>query len=191
MIKDKVVMLNKVKHLAQYDARSFVTLRITKTLKNMKTLLIAIGKTDNKYLTAALDDYLGRANHYAPIEMKIIPDIRDVKNLSQEQQKVREGELILKQLQPGDHVILLDEGGKEFTSIGFADWLQQRMNTVSRRLVFVIGGPYGFSEAVYAAAHGKISLSRMTFSHQMVRVIFAEQFYRALSILNNLPYHHQ
>ena len=123
--------------------------------------------------------------------MKIIPDIRDVKNLSQEQQKVREGELILKQLQPGDHVILLDEGGKEFTSVGFADWLQQRMNTVPRRLVFVIGGPYGFSDAVYAAAQGKISLSRMTFSHQMVRVIFAEQFYRALSILNNLPYHHQ
>ena len=122
--------------------------------------------------------------------MKIIPDIRDVKNLSQEQQKVREGELILKQLQPGDHVILLDEGGKEFTSVGFADWLQQRMNTVSRRLVFVMGGPYGFSDAVYAAAQGKISLSRMTFSHQMVRVIFAEQFYRALSILNNLPYHH-
>ena len=89
----------------------------------MKSLLIAIGKTDNKYLTSALDDYLGRANHYAPIEMKIIPDIRDVKNLSQEQQKVREGELILKQLQPGDHVILLDEGGKEFTSVGFADWL--------------------------------------------------------------------
>ena len=157
----------------------------------MKTLLIAIGKTDNKYLTAATDDYLGRANHYAPIEMKIIPDIRDVKNLSQEQQKIREGELILKQLQPGDHVILLDEGGKEFTSVGFADWLQQRMNTVSRRLGFVIGGPYGFSESVYAAAHGKISLSRMTFSHQMVRVIFAEQYYRALSILNNLPYHHQ
>ena len=156
----------------------------------MKTLLIAIGKTDNKYLTAATDDYLSRAGHYAPIEMKIIPDIRDVKNLSQEQQKTREGELILKQLQPGDHVILLDEGGKEFTSVGFADWLQQRMNTVPRRLVFIIGGPYGFSEAVYAASHGKISLSRMTFSHQMVRVIFAEQFYRALSILNNLPYHH-
>ena len=157
----------------------------------MKTVFIAIGKTDNKYLNAALDDYLGRANHYAPIEMKIIPDIRDVKNLSQEQQKEREGALILKNIQPGDHVILLDEGGKEYTSVGFADWLQQRMNTVSRRLVFVIGGPYGFSDAVYSTAHGKISLSQMTFSHQMVRVIFAEQFYRALSILNNLPYHHQ
>ena len=156
----------------------------------MKTLLIAIGKTDNRYLTQAVDDYLARANHYAPIELKIIPDIRDVKNLSQEQQKEREGQQIVKLIQPGDYVILLDEGGKEFTSVGFSQWLQQRMNTVSRRLVFVIGGPYGFSDAVYGAAHGKISLSRMTFSHQMVRVIFAEQFYRALSILNNLPYHH-
>ena len=156
----------------------------------MKTLLITIGKTDNKYLTQAVDDYLARANHYAPIEMKVIPDIRDVKNLTQEQQKEREGQQILKLLQPGDPVILLDERGKEFTSVGFADWLQQRMNTVSRRLVFIIGGPYGFSREVYGAAQGKISLSQMTFSHQMVRVIFAEQFYRALSILNNLPYHH-
>lgn len=157
----------------------------------MKTLLIAIGKTDNRYLTQAVDDYLARANHYAPIELKIIPDIRDVKNLSQEQQKEREGQQIVKLIQPGDYVILLDEGGKEFTSVGFSQWLQQRMNTVSRRLVFVIGGPYGFSPEVYALAQGKISLSQMTFSHQMVRVIFAEQFYRALSILNNLPYHHQ
>ncbi len=157
----------------------------------MKTLLIAIGKTDNRYLTQAVDDYLARASHYAPIELKIIPDIRDVKNLSQEQQKEREGQQIVKLIQPGDHVILLDEGGKEFTSVGFSQWLQQRMNTVNRRLVFVIGGPYGFSSEVYALAQGKISLSQMTFSHQMVRVIFAEQFYRALSILNNLPYHHQ
>ncbi len=157
----------------------------------MKTLLIAIGKTDNKYLTQAVDDYLNRANHYAPIELKIIPDIKDVKNLTQEQQKEREGQQIIRCLQPGDHVILLDEGGKEFTSVGFADWLQQRMNTVSRRLVFVIGGPYGFSREVYSMAQGEMSLSQMTFSHQMVRVIFAEQYYRALSILNNLPYHHQ
>ena len=157
----------------------------------MKTLLIAIGKTDNKYLTQAVDDYLNRANHYAPIERKIIADIKDVKNLTQEQQKEREGQQIIKCLQPGDHVILLDEGGKEFTSVGFADWLQQRMNTVSRRLVFVIGGPYGFSREVYSMAQGIMSLSQMTFSHQMVRVIFAEQYYRALSILNNLPYHHQ
>ena len=157
----------------------------------MKTLLITIGKTDNKYLTQAVDDYLTRANHYAPIEMKVIPDIRDVKNLTQEQQKEREGQQILKLLQPGEHVILLDAGGTELTSVGVADGLQQRMNTVSRRLVFIIGGPYGFSREVYSAAQGKISLSQMTFSHQMVRVIFAEQFYRALSILNNLPYHHQ
>ena len=157
----------------------------------MKTLLIAIGKTDNKYLTQAVEDYLGRANHYAPIEMKIIPDIRDVKNLSQEQQKEREGAQIIKLIQPGDYVILLDEGGKEFTSVEYATWLQQRMNTVSRRLVFVIGGPYGFSEEVYARADQKISLSKMTFSHQIVRAIFTEQLYRAFTILHNEPYHHE
>lgn len=156
----------------------------------MKALLIAVGKTDNPYLTQAVEDYLGRASHYAPLEMRIIPDIRDVKNLTQEQQKEREGSQILKLLQPGDQVVLLDEGGQEFTSAGFATWLQKKMSTVPRRLVFIIGGPYGFSPEVQAAANGKISLSRMTFSHQMVRLIFVEQYYRALSILNNLPYHH-
>ena len=108
-----------------------------------------------------------------------------------EQQKEKEGELMLKALQPGDVVVLLDEHGKEFRSIEFADWVERKMHTVNKRLVFIIGGPYGFSREVYGAAQGKISLSQMTFSHQMVRVIFAEQFYRALSILNNLPYHHQ
>lgn len=156
----------------------------------MKALLIAIGKTDNRYLSEAIEDYLGRASHYAPLELKIIPDIRDVKNLTHEQQRQREGEQILRLLQPGDHVVLLDEGGTEYTSEGFAKWLQQKMSTVPRRLVFIIGGPYGFSPDVYAAAQGKMSLSRMTFSHQMVRVIFVEQYYRALSIINNLPYHH-
>lgn len=157
----------------------------------MKTLLIVIGKTDNNYLTHAVEDYLNRSSHYTPIEMKIIPDIRDVKNITQEQQKEREGKQIERFIQPGDYVVLLDEGGKEFTSMEFANWLQQRMNTVSRRLVFIIGGPYGFSKEIYALAQSKLSLSRMTFSHQMVRLIFAEQYYRALSILNNLPYHHQ
>lgn len=157
----------------------------------MKTLLIVIGKTDDGYLTKAIDEYMKRAERYAPIEMKVIPDIKDVKNLSKEQQKEREGQQIIKLIQPGDRVILLDEGGQEFSSVGFAKWIQQRMNTVSRRLVFVIGGPYGFSQEVYNMAQGEISLSRMTFSHQMVRVIFVEQYYRALSILNNLPYHHE
>lgn len=156
----------------------------------MKTVLIAIGKTDDKYLTHAIEDYTSRASHYASIELKIIPDIKDVKNLSQDQQKEREGSLIIKQLQPGDYLVLLDEGGTEFTSNKFAQWLQQKMSTVNKRLVFVIGGPYGFSKEVYSVAHAKISLSQMTFSHQMVRLIFVEQYYRALSILNNLPYHH-
>ena len=157
----------------------------------MKTLLLTVGKTDNDYLSRAIDDYLSRASHYSPIELKVIPDVRDVRNLSQEQQKEREGQQILRQLAAGDHVVLLDEGGSEYTSMEFSRWLQQKMNSGGKRLVFVIGGPYGFSRAVYARADGKLSLSRMTFSHQMVRVIFAEQFYRALSILHNLPYHHE
>lgn len=157
----------------------------------MKTLLLTVGKTDNDYLSRAIDDYLSRASHYSPIELKVIPDVRDVRNLSQEQQKEREGQQILRQLAAGDHVVLLDEGGSEYTSMEFSRWLQQKMNSGGKRLVFVIGGPYGFSPAVYARADGKLSLSRMTFSHQMVRVIFAEQFYRALSILHNLPYHHE
>lgn len=157
----------------------------------MKTLLLTVGKTDNDYLSRAIDDYLSRASHYSPIELKVIPDVRDVRNLSQEQQKEREGQQILRQLAAGDHVVLLDEGGNEYTSVEFSRWLQQKMNSGGKRLVFVIGGPYGFSPAVYARADGKLSLSRMTFSHQMVRVIFAEQFYRALSILHNLPYHHE
>ena len=156
----------------------------------MKALLVAIGKTDSKYLNEAVDDYLSRASHFLPLEMKVIPDVRDVKNMSREQQKQREGEQILKLVQPGDYVVLLDEGGREFSSEGFAEWLQQKMNTLSRRIVFVIGGPYGFSPAVYEKADAKLSLSQMTFSHQMVRLIFVEQYYRALSILNNLPYHH-
>lgn len=156
----------------------------------MKSLLLVLGKTDNRYLSEAIEDYLSRSSHYVPLEMKVIPDIRDVKNLTHEQQCQREGEQILRQLQPGDHVVLLDEGGTEYTSEGFAKWLQQKMSTVPRRLVFVIGGPYGFSPDVYAAAQAKMSLSRMTFSHQMVRLIFVEQYYRALSIINNLPYHH-
>lgn len=156
----------------------------------MKALLIAVGKTDNRYLNEAIDDYLGRAAHYAPLEVKVIPDIRDVKNLTHEQQKEREGAEILKLLRTGDYVVLLDEGGREFTSTAFASWLQQKMSTLGKRLVFIIGGPYGFSPAVYDKADMKLSLSSMTFSHQMVRLIFVEQYYRALAILHNLPYHH-
>ena len=156
----------------------------------MKTTLIVVGRTVDKHLIAAIDDYTGRIKHFAPFDIEVIPELKNARKMSEAQQKEAEAELILKSIAPGDVVVLLDEGGKEFTSNGFAQWIQQRMNTVSRRLVFVIGGPYGFSPEVYSLAQGKISLSQMTFSHQMVRLIFAEQFYRALSILNNLPYHH-
>jgi 23S rRNA (pseudouridine1915-N3)-methyltransferase len=139
----------------------------------------------------AINEYKNRLVHYIPFEMEIIPDIKNVKNLREEQQKEKEGELILKMLQPGDYLVLLDEHGKSFTSMEFATYLERKMHVVSKRLVFVIGGPYGFSEAVYKAASEKISLSKMTFSHQMIRLIFVEQIYRAMTILNNEPYHHE
>ncbi|MBO4443892.1 MAG: 23S rRNA (pseudouridine(1915)-N(3))-methyltransferase RlmH [Bacteroidaceae bacterium] len=156
----------------------------------MKILLLAVGKTDDRYLRTAVDDYVARAAHYLPLEVRELPDIRDVRHLTHDQQRQLEGEQLLRQLQPGDYVVLLDEAGRTYTSAAFAQWLQQRMNTVPRRLVFIIGGPYGFSPAVYDAAHARLSLSPMTFSHQMVRLIFTEQLYRALTILHNQPYHH-
>ena len=157
----------------------------------MKISLIVIGKTDASYFVDAINEYKNRLVHYIPFEMEIIPDIKNVKNLREEQQKEKEGELILKMLQPGDYLVLLDEHGKSFTSMEFATYLERKMHVVSKRLVFVIGGPYGFSEAVYKAASEKISLSKMTFSHQMIRLIFVGQIYRAMTILNNEPYHHE
>ena len=157
----------------------------------MKISLIVIGKTDASYFVDAINEYKNRLVHYSPFEMEIIPDIKNVKNLREEQQKEKEGELILKMLQPGDYLVLLDEHGKSFTSMEFATYLERKMHVVSKRLVFVIGGPYGFSEAVFKAASEKISLSKMTFSHQMIRLIFVEQIYRAMTILNNEPYHHE
>ena len=157
----------------------------------MKISLIVIGKTDASYFVDAINEYKNRLVHYIPFEMEIIPDIKNVKNLREVQQKEKEGELILKMLQPGDYLVLLDEHGKSFTSMEFATYLERKMHVVSKRLVFVIGGPYGFSEAVYKAASEKISLSKMTFSHQMIRLIFVEQIYRAMTILNNEPYHHE
>ena len=157
----------------------------------MKISLIVIGKTDASYFVDAINEYKNRLVHYIPFEMEIIPDIKNVKNLREEQQKEKEGELILKMLQPGDYLVLLDEHGKSLTSMEFATYLERKMHVVSKRLVFVIGGPYGFSEAVYKAASEKISLSKMTFSHQMIRLIFVEQIYRAMTILNNEPYHHE
>ncbi len=157
----------------------------------MKIILLLIGKTDASFLTDAINEYKNRLGHYIPFEMAIIPDIRNVKNLSEIQQKEKEGELLLKALQPGDHVVLLDEKGKEFTSMQFASYIEKKQHTVSKRLVFVVGGPYGFSESVYNAAAEKIALSKMTFSHQMVRLFFIEQLYRAMTILHNEPYHHE
>ena len=157
----------------------------------MKITLLAVGRTADKLYAEGIRDYIERAGHYIPCEMEVIPELKNTRSLSREQQKQKEGEMILKAIQPGDAVALLDERGKEFRSAEFAGWIEKKSHTVSRRLVFVVGGPYGFSDAVYQAAHERISLSKMTFSHQMVRLIFAEQLYRAMTILHNGPYHHE
>lgn len=157
----------------------------------MKIVLIVVGKTIQKHYITAINDYIERSNHYIPFDMEVIPELKNTKNLTQEQQKEKEGDLILKALQPGDMLVLLDESGKEFRSVEFASWLEKKISIVNKRLVFLIGGPYGFAPKVYQAAQEKISLSKMTFSHQMVRLIFVEQLYRALNILNNGPYHHE
>ena len=157
----------------------------------MNIKLLAIGKTDQKNLELLMAEYQKRLSFYIKFEMESIPDIKNVKNLSEWQQKEKEGELILAKITATDHVILLDENGKSFASIEFAQELQKKMNAGIKTLVFVIGGPYGFSEALYAKANGKISLSKMTFSHQMVRLFFIEQLYRGFTILKNEPYHHQ
>ena len=156
----------------------------------MKTILILVGKTTDKHFQAGITDYAERIGHYMPFEIVTIPELRNTKSLSEEQQKTAEGELILKQIQPSDTVVLLDEHGREMRSVDYARWLSQKQQT-ARRLVFVIGGPYGFSEAVYSRANEKISLSKMTFSHQMVRLIFTEQLYRACTIIKGEPYHHE
>lgn len=157
----------------------------------MKTSLLLVGKTNEQYFVSAIKEYIERIKHYTNFDVEVIPELRNTKNMSADQQKEKEGELILKSLSPNDVVVLLDEHGKEMRSVEFADYLRRKMNTVSRRLVFVIGGPYGFSPGVYGRADDKMSLSRMTFSHQMVRLIFVEQLYRGLSILAGSPYHHE
>ena len=156
----------------------------------MKTELIVVGKTTNKHFIAAINDYLERIGHYMPFSVTVIPELRNAKSLRQQQQKDKEGEAILRLLQPSDTVVLLDERGKEPRSIELADWLQRQQQT-ARRLVFIIGGPYGFSQQVYSRADSILSLSRMTFSHQMVRLIFVEQLYRACTIIKGEPYHHE
>ena len=157
----------------------------------MKIKLLVIGKTDDKNLGQLIEKYQQRLSHYINFDVEIIPDIKNVKNLSQLQQKEKEGELILSKLKNTDQMVLLDEKGKEFRSLDFANFLQKKMNSGIKQLVLVIGGPYGFSKSVYKKTTGKISLSKMTFSHQMIRLFIVEQLYRGFTILKNEPYHHE
>ena len=157
----------------------------------MKIQFIVVGKTAQSYLVDSIADYTTRLRRYITFDMEVIPELKNTRNLPTEQQKEREGEAILKVLQPGDFVVLLDEHGQELTSVQFARYIEQKMQTVSRRLVFIVGGPYGFAKSVYDRCNDKLSLSKMTFSHQMVRLFFTEQLYRAMTILNNEPYHHE
>ncbi len=157
----------------------------------MQIKLLVLGKTDNKSIQELIQDYSARLVHYIRFELEVIPDLKQSKSLSEALQKEKEGELILKKLLPADVLILLDERGKSYSSLEFADFLQKKMNSGLKQLVFVVGGPYGFSETVYARANGKISLSKMTLSHQMIRPFLIEQVYRAMTILRNEPYHHE
>lgn len=156
----------------------------------MKITLLVVGKTTDSHIEALIQEYQKRLTHYVPFTLQVIPELKNTKALTSEQQKQAEGELILRTITPATDLILLDEHGKEFRSIEFADYIQKRMSS-GRDVVFVVGGPYGFSEAVYQRANGKISLSKMTFSHQMVRLFFVEQIYRAMTILRGEPYHHE
>lgn len=157
----------------------------------MKVTFLVVGRTIDKHLTTLINDYAERVKHYVPFEMVVVPELKNTKALSAEQQKERESELLQKQLRPGDHIVLLDEGGHEFRSMEFAAYLEKKQAQAARRLVFIVGGPYGFAPAIYALANEKVSLSKMTFSHQMVRLFFVEQLYRAMTILRGEPYHHE
>ncbi|TAE00400.1 MAG: 23S rRNA (pseudouridine(1915)-N(3))-methyltransferase RlmH [Bacteroidetes bacterium] len=157
----------------------------------MNIKLIAVGKTDNKALQSLIEEYAKRLSFYTKFELEVIPDLKNAKNLSVQQQKEKEGELILAKISNSDHLLILDENGTSLTSVGFSDYLQKKMNASIKTLVLLIGGAYGFSEEVYKKANYKMSLSAMTFSHQMVRLFVVEQLYRAFTILKNEPYHHQ
>ena len=156
----------------------------------MKIELIVIGKTANKHFATCIDDYVARINHYMPFSVITIPELKKTKNISTEQQKQQEGELVLKHILPSDTVVLLDEHGKEYTSIELATWIEKKQHT-ARKLILVIGGPYGFSQNICARANELVSLSKMTFSHQMVRLILTEQLYRTGTIIKGEPYHHE
>ncbi len=157
----------------------------------MKVCLLVIGKTDASYMREAIAEYEKRLTRHVPYEMKVLPDVRNARSLTESLQKEREGEMLLEQFRSGDWVVLLDERGRQHTSVEFARYLEQKMLGGVKRLLFVVGGTYGFADKVYRRADDRISLSRMTFSHQMVRMIFIEQIYRAMTILKGEPYHHE
>lgn len=157
----------------------------------MKILLLSVGKTDDAFFAHIIELYRKKVNFYIHFETETVPDIRKTKKLSEKEQKIREGNHLLKALQPGDYVVLLDDKGKQYSSVEFSRFIERKMHSVPKRLVFIAGGPYGFSQEIYHLAQEKLSLSGMTFTHQMVRMIFAEQLYRAMTILNNEPYHHE
>lgn len=157
----------------------------------MEIQLLVIGKNSSSLLEKATSIYIDRLKHYVPYAIKIVPDIKNSRSLNESQQKSAEGKALLSVLQPSDYVVLLDERGNRYTSVRFAEWMQGKMSSGLKRLIFVVGGPYGFSEEVYARANGKISLSDMTFSHEMIRLFFTEQVYRAMTILRHEPYHHE
>lgn len=157
----------------------------------MKTVLLVVGKTTDKHFIASIEEYVERVNHYMPFQIEVVPELKGTKNLSEAQQKEREAELIKKALQPGDYIVLLDEHGRERRSMEFAQWMEKKMASAPRRLVFMVGGPYGFAPEIHRMGNEEISLSQMTLSHQMIRLLFVEQIYRAMTILNNEPYHHE
>ena len=156
----------------------------------MKVTLLVVGKTTDEHIDTLIEEYQKRLTHYLPFTLQVVPELKNTKSLTEEQQKQAEGEMIMRAITPSTDLILLDEHGKEYRSIEFADYLQKRMSS-GRDVVFVVGGPYGFADAVYQRANGKISLSKMTFSHQMVRLFFVEQLYRAMTMLRGEPYHHE
>lgn len=157
----------------------------------MKTVLMVVGKTNDPHFQASIEDYVRRIGHYMPFSVEVLPELKGTKNLSEAEQKEREALMLRKALLPGDHIVLLDEHGQQRRSVDFARWMQKRMAAAPKRLVFVVGGPYGFSPAIHQMAGEEMSLSLMTLSHQMIRLLFVEQMYRAMTILSGEPYHHE
>ena len=157
----------------------------------MKIILLSVGKTDQDSIAQLIEEYRKRTNFYISFDTEIVPDVKNTKNLSEREQKAKEGIFLLKVLYPSDYVVLLDDKGKYFSSVEFAQFIEKKTHSVPKRLVFVVGGPYGFSDEMYARANEKVSLSKMTFTHQMVRLVFAEQLYRAMTIVRGEAYHHE